>query len=192
MEKFYNLIKSKSSRKNLVTGLLIILLVNLVLFPNVPKWMGVDDFSTDHVLDLKFGYTVDEAHFALESMGLEGRKAYLVIEIAVDFLYAIVYGFFYAALLILFFEKSRSKLLKNVFIIPIIGGTLDILENVAIIPLIINFPTLSSLNVGIASFITMSKWIFAGTSIFLLLLSIVFFLANRKEKNSDLNAFRRY
>jgi len=144
-----------------------------------------------NILDFEFGYSKDEAYQILTALGIEGRTFYLKRILPIDFLFPLSYMFIYAgwiAFLIKYIYGIRledktityNKLLNNLLYLPIFAALFDFIENVGIIFLLINYPSLPSWSTYIASYAGILKTVFtigsmAITVVFIFIFIIVIF-----------------
>ena len=117
----------------------------------------------------------------LESLGQEGRKAYLFPQLALDFVYPGLFAISYSLILVWVFSKqirSDSKLFYLAFL-PAFAGLFDYVENILIIRIIIKFPAVTNELVSAASGFTLLKSAFTTASLLLLVLGFVILLKRR-------------
>lgn len=121
------------------------------------------DNSCVEVLDLKVGgFTKEEALKSLGCMGVDGRKAYFNIETTTDIIYPVSYGLFFAisAYFLVLYTTGRMRLAVFFAIIPILGMLMDFYENRNLAILILQYPSLDSSTVQLASVGNIFKWVF--------------------------------
>jgi hypothetical protein len=142
--------------KGTVPGLLllvmVILLLNLFLFPRFYP----DPDTTAAPLDLMFGASGDDAFYALEAYGEEGRRSYLAGLLLLDFIYPLVYTLLFVWLICLASGKVRLALPA---LLPPVA---DYLENIGIAVLLVRYPERLY---RLAAFVTASatvKWLLLG------------------------------
>lgn len=163
--------------------LLLFILTNLVyaimLVITIPKTMT---FSNGiKLLDMMpGGYNSEYINTLLETLGENGRKVYLYNQIPVDMIYPFLFAISYC-LLMAYFLKKMNKLGSPFFylcFLPVIAGIADYLENLGIISMLINFPSLSR-NLMIATNVfSMTKSI--TTSIFFVALIMILLILGLK------------
>tara|TARA_B100000401_G_C52353130_1_gene506699 strand:+ start:205 stop:585 length:381 start_codon:yes stop_codon:yes gene_type:complete len=120
------------------------------------------------MLDLRFSYTGEIVNQSFISIGEEGRQLYFFSALIIDTIYPLLYvSLFLGAYYKLF--KVKTFLL----ILPLSAGFFDILENIQVSLLILNYPTLSSQNIFYSSTSTSIKWIMIGLSISILIYGII-------------------
>ena len=138
--------ESVSTTPALLATLLSTLMLVLAVFPALP--IGGE------LLDVKSGYSFQEAVTALECYGAEGRRVYAWSSATVDTLLPIAYASLFAGLLYRFRPAER---LWSLAYLPIAAGVLDLCENVQIILLLVSYPDVSASQVASASLFTLAK-----------------------------------
>ncbi|MFD2522457.1 hypothetical protein [Emticicia soli] len=127
------------------------------------------------VLDLKFGFTANEAYNILVAYGEEGRKYYLWVEAFIDVVYPLIYTTTNVLLLSYVFKRgfTPSSFMQQLNIFPILATIGDFAENAGIIAMLNAFPERADAAANFASAAGMFKWIAFGTSIALFLIGII-------------------
>ena len=155
---YLNLISKKKSQ---ITIFILLNICGLIFFllPHNIFW---------NMLDLRFSYTGEIVNQSFISIGEEGRQLYFFSALIIDTIYPLLYvSLFLGAYYKLF--KVKTFLL----ILPLSAGFFDILENIQVSLLILNYPTLSSQNIFYSSTSTSIKWIMIGLSISILIYGII-------------------
>lgn len=152
--------------KNNQTKTIIILAITWILLQIImsAKPLGLEQIQSispgTKILELQFNYSQETAHQTLEQLGVAGRKAYSNL-ILIDFVYVFVYVSFFSICiraLVSFFQFDRSFIAK-IWMLPIVGGFLDIVENVFNLVQIATFPGVSWYVYLLSNWITMCKWV---------------------------------
>ena len=118
-----------------------------LVFPNLP--------INGEMLDMKPGYSYDEAMASMEAYGPDGRTAYAWGSMLLDTLFPLVYVTLFAGLI------HRFRLSEGTWwlaFVPVAAGILDLLENVQITAMLVGYPDLSPSQVASASAATTAKW----------------------------------
>ena len=172
--KIFNFLYKISSVKNIIIGLIIIVLVNVVVFPQYAKTTYPNIIPLDKIPDLQFGISKEFLISTFSLMQQQGRNAYINFALYIDNFYAVLYGFTYAILL-LYLLKKNAILLKYKFVVflPFLISLFDLSENVGFISLAKNYPNLPDNLILFSSISNKLKWIFAGITIFSLLLIVI-------------------
>jgi len=121
------------------------------------------------------GYSYIQAIELLQSLGLEGRNAYLTVQIPLDFVYPAMFAVSYTLLITWILKQTflrDSKLFLLAFF-PVVAGLFDYLENVTIIAMLNGFPDISENLVTIASSFTIAKSGFTTVFFVFLLIALV-------------------
>ena len=171
--------KASNGKTVLVLFILTNLIYGAILGYSIPLVLS---FAPESVLfDMSpAGYSYSEAIELLQSLGPEGRNAYLSVQLPIDLVYPVMFAISYALLItwvLKQFLPMQSRLFSVAFI-PVLAGLFDYLENASIASMLNAFPDLSKTLVTIASSFTVVK---SGltTLFFVILLSALVYLATR-------------
>lgn len=127
------------------------------------------------------GYDSHYVGILLDTLGIQGRYAYLHHQLLLDLVYPAFFGISFCLVLAYFLNKLE-KLNSPLFylcLIPLFSGFIDYGENIGIISMLKNYPNISLLQVQITSTFTVLKSILI--SIYFIILSITL-LAVAKNK----------
>ena len=110
----------------------------------------------------------------VQSYGEAGRARYRIFELTGDIVYPIVYTLFFSLAITWLFRRGVAKesRLQRLNVLPFGGWLFDLLENLGIVAMLSIFPSQFGILGWAATLFTMIKWLFAGTSIVLLLIGI--------------------
>ena len=117
-----------------------------------------------NMIDLYFSYSSTEVFKSFYQMGEEGRYFYFYSTLILDTIYPILY-----TSLILGAYANLFKNQSYILLIPLLAFILDILENINISYMNLNYLMLNETQVMVASNITSLKWIAISIMIFLLI-----------------------
>ncbi|TVR80965.1 MAG: hypothetical protein EA412_03865 [Chitinophagaceae bacterium] len=159
IENLYNFIDRTSSKTVLIFGIVIIFIINLLVFPYFSTLFPENNFSEKYILDLRFSYDAATVLYNFEMLGAIGRNVYFWLILVFDVPYAFVYGYVYAALIIILYKNYKPKAAKILFIFPIIMMFSDTIENIGIITMLTTYPKINETGSGIFSFFTSLKWL---------------------------------
>ena len=106
------------------------------------------------MLDVKAGYSHEEAIAAMGGYGEQGRRVYAWSAGTLDTLLPLVYASFLAGIIYRFRPTERYWRLAC---LPLLAGVLDLGENVQIILMLTGYPDVSAAQVASASFFTALK-----------------------------------
>ena len=153
IKNYLNLVSKKKSQ------IVLFILFNLcglffILSPHNIFW---------NMIDLYFSYSSTEVFKSFYQMGEEGRYFYFYSTLILDTIYPILY-----TSLVLGAYTNLFKNQSYILLIPILAFTLDILENINITYMNLNYLILNETQVMVASNITSLKWIIISIMIFLL------------------------
>lgn len=180
MHKIIPFLQNSSSGK-LVLGLFVLtnLIYAAMLGYTIPLVLS---FAPDTILfDMSpTGYNYEQAIQLLESLGPEGRHAYLTIQIPLDFVYPALFAVSYTLLLTWFFKRTlpQDSKLYLLTLTPVLAGLSDYLENFSIIAMLNNYPTVSEGLIKTASTFTVTKSAFTTIYFIILLVTLLFFAKN--------------
>lgn len=105
-------------------------------------------------LDVKMGYSYAQAMAALEEYGQEGRGIYIWVSATADTLILICWAAFFAGLV------YRYRLTEGTWFIafaPVFVGVVDLLENLQVITMLVQYPEIGHSQVAWASAATLVK-----------------------------------
>jgi len=188
MNKAITLLQRASNGKAV---LILLILTNLVygtiLEYSIPLVLS---FAPESILfDMSpTGYSYAQAVELLQALGIEGRKAYLSIQIPIDFVYPAMFSVSYALLITWILKQgipTGSRLFSLAFI-PVLAGLFDYLENASIIAMLTSFPDVSENVVTISSSFTIAKSVFTTLFFVNLLVALVFLATWRLKKGRRL------
>ena len=159
------------------TVLLLFIITNLIyasmLMYSLPL---VSSYAPKLVLfDMSpMGYSYVQAIELLTSLGIDGRNAYLSVQLPLDFIYPGMFSVSYALLITWILKQYLPKDSKLFFIVlvPFLAGGFDYLENISIIAMLDSFPNISENLVNCASVFTIIKS--GATTVFFVLLILAY------------------
>jgi len=158
-------------------NVLIFFVLQMIISAGILPYMQgkFDPQNTLGVLDLKFGFTTDEAYNMLSAYGEEGRKYYLFAEAVIDVIYPLIYTITNVLLLSYVFKRgfAPSSFMQQLNIFPTLATIGDFAENAGIITMLNTFPERADAAARFASTAGIFKWIAFGISIALFLIGVV-------------------
>lgn len=181
---FSNFVRRHASGRNVLVFFILQMIISAVILPYMQG--KFDSTNTIGVIDLKFGFTPDEAYNMLKAYGEEGRKYYFFAESIIDIIYPLIYTCTNVLLLSYVFKKgfASNSFIQQLNIFPILATIGDFMENAGIISMLNAFPERADSAASFASNAGIFKWIAFGTTIALLLVGIVaWIMAVVKKKN---------
>ena len=135
-----------SRTRTLLVTLVATAVFLLLVFPNLP--------INGEMLDMKPGYSYDEAMAAMEGYGSDGRTTYAWGSMVLDTLFPLVYVTFFAGLIYRFRLTEGTWWLAFV---PVVAGVWDLGENVQITAMLVGYPDVGPGQVASASAFTTVK-----------------------------------
>jgi hypothetical protein len=156
---FIKFVHKRSTILNIVIGLTIILIFNLLIIRYISLLLFDCPFSS--ILDLKFSYTVNIVNQLFNDLDEVGRRNYLVFALLIDLPYALFYSFVYAAIILKLYGNYVIKVYRVLFVFPFLITFFDLLENFGIAIMVLVFPTIKNSLVNAVSLCSSLKWISA-------------------------------
>ncbi|KAA0273381.1 MAG: hypothetical protein EDM79_09970 [Chloroflexi bacterium] len=145
------------------------------MMPQMAAWMNSAAGQSVTPLDLMMYYTPQQAFEMMERYGEAGRSAYLTIELTADIIYPLSTVLFFSLFLSWLFQRGYKpgNAMQKFNIMPAGSWLFDLVENAAIIPMILMHPAQSATLAWIAMALGLVKWGFAFISLGLVLVGIV-------------------
>ena len=158
IKKYLHLVSSSKSQ------IIIFLLLNIcgLVFLFLPHNIFAN------MLDLELYYGKENVVRNFNAIGSDGRSVYVLSSLILDTLYPILYTSLILGAYVKLF-KSPGVILY----IPLIAFSFDILENLQITRVILNFPNVNETHVSLASTATSFKWIAILVTISVLIYGII-------------------
>ena len=158
ISKYLHLVSSTKSQ------IIIFILLNIcgLIFFLLPH----NIFS--NMLDLELFYSKENVVKNFSAMGADGRNIYVLSSLILDTVYPILYLSLFLGAYFKLFRSSRAILL-----VPITAFSFDILENLQITRLNLNFPNISEAHVYLSSMTTSLKWIAIVITVSVLIYGII-------------------
>lgn len=132
----------------------------------------------EHALDLKFGYSVEEAYGALSQLDTDERERYQLGILALDMPYLVIYFLFFSGILVRIWKK------RQVVIIPFAILVFDFLENISVLRMLKLFPEQNELAAIFASIFSTSKWVMIGVLAAFIILGLILHFFKRSNSES--------
>lgn len=150
------------------------------IMPLAGAYLGGDNIKLSPI-DLLFFYTPETAYNLVEAYGEYGRPFYRNVELSLDIVYPIIYTLFFGMAITWFAQRAFSKdnQLQRLNLLPLGAWVFDMLENVGIVTMLSIFPAQPAALAWATTIFTMTKWIFAGSSVVALVLSMGAFLLKK-------------
>ena len=121
-----------------------------------------------NMLDLELFYSKEIVVKNFSAMGPDGRSIYVLSSLLLDTVYPILYLSLFLGAYSKLFRSSKAILL-----VPIIAFSFDILENLQITRLNLNFPNITETHVYLSSMTTSLKWIVIAITVSVLMYGII-------------------
>ncbi len=186
MVKISELLRKCSNLKNITLLFLFLLIFIFVIFPYYESNINNSTNENIKILDVRFGYNIDQVTELFKEMGENGRAAYFIILSKTDMIYPIIYGSFLILLIAFLLDKiyPHSNKILLFLIFPIVGMVFDYLENFNTLYLLNKFPNITTEEVTFGSLMTQLKWVFILFSIALIVILLITLAIKRQFRNS--------
>jgi len=172
-KKLKQFIASQATGKKV---LLLFVITNCIyaymLLVSIPKTM---EFTPDFkLLDMMpFGYDLDGVNALFKALGTNGRAVYLYHQLPIDFIYPLSFGVGYCLVMAYFLNRINkySSVFFILCLLPLLAGLADYCENINIIYMLNNYPSISQNSVSIGASFTLVKSM--ATSVYFISLIVV-------------------
>jgi hypothetical protein len=126
-------------------------------------------------IDLQLFYTPEKVYAMIEAYEPQLRLSYRTFEMTGDIIYPIVYTLFFSLLITWLFQRGfpPNSAIQRFNVVPFGSWLFDLLENICIVTMISIYPSTPAFLGWIAALFTLTKWLFAGASIVLMLIGLV-------------------
>lgn len=160
--------------------ILVFILTLLIMRGNESKFLTYSEGA--NMLDMRFGYEIDDVYQMFRILGTEGRSLYIRL-LCIDFLFIVSFALVQNYLL----KRIMGKAVLNskwhfLLSLSYLRGLFDVVENSLILIMLINFPIEFLRLVKASSFATSLKFIFLG--LWLIAIPISFFVRKHMENNT--------
>jgi hypothetical protein len=145
LNRLQQTIQRLASGRAILTLLAAVIVLRVIMgLPNDPFGLNAHlaRLGGAVILDMRVGYTPDDAYALLEGLGAEGRQAYAAMLLGGDMLFPISYSLVFAAIAawLLIRVAPPDHWVQKLSLIALIGGISDIAENLSILAMIFAFP----------------------------------------------------
>lgn len=156
----------RANGKSILAASLLYLLIVIGILPKAEALLKSESGGFGPI-DLKFGYTPEEAYRMVEAYGERGRKRYAIIELTVDLLYPLVYATLLALVMTYGLRRSLrpDHPLQKAHVLPYGVVLADYAENVGIVTMLLRYPARHESVAWLTSIFTVIKWLGFGTSL---------------------------
>lgn len=121
------------------------------------------------------GYDAHYVNTLFNTLGIQGRYAYLYHQLPLDLIYPALFGIS-SCLLLAYFLNKLKKLdspLLYLCLIPLFSGFFDYGENIGIIMMLKDYPNISELQVQITNAFSISKSTFVTIYLIILIITLL-------------------
>ena len=120
------------------------------------------------MLDLELFYGKEDVVKNLDAIDPDGQNIYILSSLILDTLYPILYTSLFIGAYVKLYKSSQL-----ILFLPLTAFSFDILENLQITRLILNFPNINETHVYFSSMTTSLKWIAIVITISVLIYGII-------------------
>lgn len=137
-------------------------------------------------IDLQLFYTPEKVYGMIAAYSPEVRASYRLFEMTGDIIYPIVYTLFFSLAITWLFQRgfAGNSPMQKYNVIPFGGWLFDLFENLCIVAMLSVYPSTPALLAWISAIFTLVKWLFAISSILLLLTGLAMALKNGFRKQA--------
>lgn len=168
-------LKISTPRLVTVLGLLTVFCFWLIQVHGIP---GIPLFKADlriGIPDMMLTYAPSTIHGKLTQFGAEGRKAYRLFLVRVDFVFPTIYGLFWVTVTTLGLSRlfPARPALQKLGLATLLTTLFDWSENIFCLALLRRYPEELPGLARVANVLTLAKWVFAAFSIAVTFVAIV-------------------
>ena len=134
-----------------------------------------DESGGLRILDMRFSYGPEEANQLFEALGVEGRRAYIVLHLVPDMLFPISYALAFACISAWFLVRllPLDHPVQWLSLTPLISGVADILENLSLVVANSSYPSRIDWLTQLASVLTKVKFGLMPIGVVLLIVMVL-------------------
>lgn len=161
----YNLINRLST-----WPVVVLLLAGLVICAVGFAWRQTKLGARIKLLDTRILYTPADVKELFHKLNKEGRQLYAATELSLDIIFPLLYG---SLLAMLFVRVYNGDMGRKMILLPLLAMSADILENMMIAYLALNFNEKESVLAWVSSIFTATKWILLLICVIALLIGVL-------------------
>jgi len=156
----------KISSTWLMIASLLLMAGFLILVLPAQAAVSFPESGSERSPDTTFYYTPEALYQMAEEYGAKGRQAYIQTRWTFDLVFPLVYTCFLAVGISWFVQRLNgwADAWKLTNLIPVLGGSFDLLENSAATLAMSSFPAKPQILLSAASLFTPIKWVLVGAS----------------------------
>ncbi|MEE9348782.1 MAG: hypothetical protein V3U80_01905 [Flavobacteriaceae bacterium] len=183
MTGLYQFIVEKASIKNVIIGLILIVMFNTFFLPFLPSVLWGFHLPIDKILDLRFSYNANDIFSLFDEFGAKGRNSYKLSALSIDSPYAIIYSITYAIIIYLLLKSNDLLKYKMLILLPFLIGMFDIFENVSIALMSHYYPIKMMSLANATPYFTLFKWLFSALVFITVMVNILMYSFNKIKAN---------
>jgi hypothetical protein len=161
--------------RNMLIVTVLYMIFPIFILPKAQRTLELASGKPGYIqLDLRPGFSPDQAWEALNALGETGRQQYRFFEAFFDIIYPLIYGIFFAMMIVFLFRQVGGRLSRMTAVawFPLVGMVADWLENIGIIRLIDAFPERADGWAKFASIAGQVKWFFSGVALLYIMVGL--------------------
>lgn len=178
--------KNISGKKVLLFFTLANIVYAIILIITIPEIMHYSDGMK--ILDMMpTGYDAHYVNTLFNTLGIQGRYAYLYHQLPLDLIYPALFGIS-SCLVLAYFLGKLKKLDGPLFylcLIPLFSGFFDYGENIGIIMMLKDYPNISVLQVQITNVFSVLKSAFVTIYFIILIITLLAVAKNKLFPRKD-------
>lgn len=169
------IINNLNGKRILILFIMTSIIYTIMLTVSIPEVMSYSG-GLDLLDMMPVGYDAIYVNQLLNSLGEEGRHAYLYNQIPWDMVYPLLFGITYCLILAYFFKKldKLESPLFNLSYLPLFAGLFDYFENIGIVLMLNAYPGNLDILSKISNIFSLLKSLTTTIALTILLVLLVF------------------
>lgn len=182
MKRIREWLLRNASMKSLLISLVLLLIFNLVIWPQATRTLNKEAGKEIGMLDVTFFAPSDTIRHYLDYYGETGRSKYILIESTFDTVYPLIYGLFFCIALTLLYRKTGAQgyVVGTIASFPLFAVLFDYLENALVITHLALYPTKPQVLTWFLVLFNTSKWLLTVAIIVAVIIGLISFLLKKK------------
>ncbi|RUT29020.1 hypothetical protein EJP77_16600 [Paenibacillus zeisoli] len=155
--------------------LLAMFVINVLPVPNSVSYIQKVSHSRAPLPDTLFYYSSHRLYDILDSLGATGREAYRSFLRTIDAAFPLLYSSALALSIrvLVRLAASRSTRASKLYLLPLLAGLFDYIENLSILVILSNYPEHLDAIAAISGCFTPAKWLMSFLSLTILVIAAV-------------------
>ncbi len=181
------MIRTRIHWKWVILVSIIFLLFIIFVLPQISKYSDkmIGELKSP---DTSLIYSGSDLYDLAESYGELGRNIYINLRWTFDVIWPFVYTIFLVTWIIKLLEYlPGKKLLKYIFLLPIISMFFDFMENIGTTIVMARYPLKSGVIANITPFMTFIKWLTILSSFLAIIVLIILIILSKIKQHINFN-----